>query len=278
MIDHTAQLLRAWADDLAAWRIPEPILNAVDESPWVLPTEVFSRRADRQLANPTGPSHARAMAALPKGGSVIDVGAAGGAASLPLAPRMTRLTAIDTHEPLLADLTRRAAPLKLELRTVHGSWPDVAAQVPAADVVVCHHVVYNVADLAPFVTALTAHARRRVIVEITARHPLTELNPYWREFHDLQRPTGPTADQVIELLRSLGLPTQTERWTRPAAAEYQSFTTLVDVTRRRLCLPPHRADDVATALRRHGITEHQPPDVGSSGQDLVTIWWPGHAR
>jgi SAM-dependent methyltransferase len=277
LTDHTTGLLRAWADDLAAWRIPEPIMAAVDESPWVLPTEVFSRRADRHLANPAGPSHVHAIAALPDGGSVIDVGAAGGAASLPLAPRMTRLTAIDTHRPLLEDLTRRAAPLGLELTTVHGCWPDVAGDVPTADIVVCHHVLYNVADLAPFVTALTTHARRRVIVEITARHPLTELNPYWREFHDLHRPTGPTADQVVELLQSLGIPAKTDRRTRPPAAEYRSFTTLVDVTRRRLCLPPHRAEDVAAALRRHGITDDEPPDLGSSGRDLVTIWWPGTA-
>ncbi len=274
---HTTELLHAWAADLAAWQIPEPITAAVDESPWVLPTEVFARRAERQLASPAGPSYTQALAALPDGGSVIDIGAGAGAASLPLAPRMTRLTAIDTHQPLLADLTRRAAPLGIQLSTVHGCWPDVAADLPAADVVVCHHVIYNVADLAPFVTALAAHARRRVVVEITARHPLTALNPYWREFHNLPRPTGPTAEQVIELLQSLGLPVHTERWTRPPAAEYPSFTTLVDVTRRRLCLPPHRAADVAAALRRHGVPEHEPPDLGSSGRDLVTIWWPGNA-
>jgi SAM-dependent methyltransferase len=275
--DHATERLRAWADDLAAWRIPDAILAAADESPWVLPTEVFARRADRQLAHPTGPSHAQAMAALPGGGSVIDIGAGGGAASLPLAPRMSRLTAIDANEPMLADLRHRAAPLGIDLHTVPGRWPDVAADVPPADIVVCHHGLYNVADLAPFVAALTTHARRRVIVELTARHPLTALNPFWHRFHGLQRPTGPTADQAVDLLRALGLPVHTHRWTRPPAAEYQSFTTLVDVTRRRLCLPPHRAGDVATALRQHGIPEHQPPDLGSSGHDLVTIWWPGHA-
>ncbi|HEV2783512.1 MAG TPA: methyltransferase domain-containing protein [Actinophytocola sp.] len=277
--DQTAtDLFRAWADDLAAWRIPERILTAVDESPWVLPDEVFARRADRQLAHPGGPSHARAIAVLPNRGSVIDVGAGGGAASLPLAPAMTRLTAIDANRSLLADLARRAAPLCLELATVHGRWPDVADRVPDADLVVCHHVLYDVADLAPFLLALTGHARRRVVVEITARHPLTALNPFWQEFHGLPRPTGPTADDVLGLLRSLGLDAKSERWTRPAVAEYKSFSTLVDVTRRRLCLPPNRAADVAAALHRHGITERKPPDLGSSGERLVTIWWPGQAR
>jgi SAM-dependent methyltransferase len=271
----STDLFAAWADDLAAWRIPESIMATAGESPWVLPTEVFSRRADQQLAHPIGPSYTRALAALPDRGSVIDVGAAGGAASLPLAPRMSRLTAIDTHEPLLADLARRAAPLGIELTTVCGCWPNVATGLPAADVVVCHHVLYNIPDLAPFLIALTTHARSRVVVEITARHPLTALNPYWREFHDLRRPTGPTAEQVIELLRALGIEARSECWTRSPAAEYESFGTLVDVTRRRLCLPPERAADVAAALRRRGVSESEPPDLGSSGADLVTIWWTG---
>lgn len=269
--------LARWAADLAAWRIPDSITSTVEESPWVLPTEVFSRRADRQLANPIGASHARAMEALPQGGSVLDVGAGGGAASLPLAPRMATLTAIDTHQGMLDDLTRRAAPLHIEPRLINGTWPDVADQAPTADVVICHHVLYNVPDLEPFVAALTTYARRRVVVEITARHPLAALNPYWHEFHQLTRPHNPCADQAIELLTSLGLAVRVDRWTAPPEAEYGTFATLVDVTRRRLCLPPEQAAEVRDALRRNGIDESQPPDLGSSGCDRVTISWPGKA-
>lgn len=270
--------LTRWATDLAAWRIPESILSGVDESPWILPTEVFSRRADRQLANPAGASYARATEAVPDGGSVLDVGAGGGAASLPLAPRMATLTAVDTHQGMLDDLTGRAAPLPVKLHVITGRWPDVAHQAPIADVVQCHHVLYNIPDLAPFVTALTAHARRRVVVEITARHPLAALNPYWQEFHHLARPHNPCADQAVEVLQSLGLDVRVDRWTAPPEAEYSTFATLVDVTRRRLCLPPARAADVADALRRNGIDESQPPDIGSSGCDRVTLSWLGTAN
>jgi SAM-dependent methyltransferase len=272
-----ADPLTRWARELEAWRIPEPITAAVEESPWVLPTEVFSRRADRQLADPIGASHERAMEALPDAGSVIDVGAGGGVASLPLAPRMARLTAVDTHPAMLEDLARRAAALPIELNLVTGAWPDVAGQVPAADLVVCHHVFYNVADLVPFVAELTGHARRRVVVEITARHPLAALNPYWREFHRLDRPTEPCAERAIQVLESLGLSVRVDRWTAPPEAEYAAFATLVDVTRRRLCLPPERAGEVAEALRRNGVEEARPPDIGSSGRERVTLSWPGTA-
>ncbi|MFI7702614.1 class I SAM-dependent methyltransferase [Nonomuraea sp. NPDC049480] len=273
----TTELLRAWAGHLAAWRIPERILSGVDESPWVLPDEVFARRARHYLSAPGGPSYDRAMEALGQGGSVLDVGAGGGAACLPLASRTTALTVVDSHQSLLDDLVRRAAPLGLAPVAVCGTWPEAAAKVPEADVVLCHHVIYNAADLEPFVAALTRHARRRVIAELTVRHPLTELNPYWKRFHGLERPEGPTAAHVIEILEALGLEVKAEQWTRPAMAEYDSFATLVDVARRRLCLPLDRRDDVAEALRDAGVSEERPPDLGSSGRDLVTLWWPGEA-
>jgi SAM-dependent methyltransferase len=263
-----------WADALAAWRIPPAILDAAPDSPWVLPEEVFSRRADQALASPGGVSYQRATEALGDGATVLDVGAGGGAASLPHAARITSLTAVDSQQSMLEDLARRAARLSLAPRLVVGRWPEAAADTPVADVVLCHHVLYNVAELAPFVRALTAHARRRVIVEITERHPLTALNPYWQRFHGLKRPEGPTADDAIALLRTLGLEVAAERWRRPATAEYASFGRLVDVTRRRLCLPPSRAGEVAAALKEEGVSPDRPPDLGSSGRELVTIGWP----
>jgi hypothetical protein len=60
---------------------------------------------------------------------------------------------------------------------VLGRWPDVAPSTPNTDVVVCHHVVCNVGDLAPFLAALDDHAERRVAVELTEHHPQSELSP-----------------------------------------------------------------------------------------------------
>ena len=35
--------------------------------------------------------------------------------------------------------------------TIHGRWPDVSGEVSPVDVAVAGHVLYNVADLEPFV-------------------------------------------------------------------------------------------------------------------------------
>jgi SAM-dependent methyltransferase len=270
-----SRALARWRSDLAAWAIPEHITAAVEESPWVLPRQVFVRRADRVAATPAGPSYQRAWAALDPPGSVLDVGTGAGAACLPLLPRCTSLTAVDTQQDMLDVLAERAAAAGAQARLVPGQWPDVAAQAGTADVVTCHHVVYNVADIEPFLTALSVAARRIVVVELTEVHPLASLNPLWLRFHGLVRPDRPTADDLLEILAAMGLHPSSQRWSRPASPDYASFAELTDVTRRRLCLAPERADEVAAALTDLGIDPRHPVDLGSSGRELVTIWWGG---
>ena len=272
-----AERLEQWRGDLAAWAIPEHITASVAESPWVLPRQVFARRADRLTATPSGPSYQRAWAALDPAGSVLDVGSGAGAACLPLVPRTTSLTAVDTDAEMLEKLSERAVAGGITARTVLGSWPEAAAQAGPADVVTCHHVLYNVPRVQPFVAALTRAARRTVVAEMTAEHPLVSLNALWRRFHGLRRPLSPTAADLIQILEAMGLRPGHETWRRPGGRDYASFDELVDVSRRRLCLPPERTAEVADALTDEGIDPENPEDVGSSGRDVVTIWWDGTA-
>jgi SAM-dependent methyltransferase len=267
--------LERWRADLAAWAIPEHITAAVTESPWVLPRQVFARRADRVSATPSGPSYQRAWAALDPPGSVLDVGSGAGAASLPLLPRATSLTAVDTDGGMLEELSERSAAAGITARTVLGRWPEAAAEAGPADVVTCHHVFYNVPGIQAFVTTLTGSARRRVVAEMTAQHPLVSLNALWLRFHGLRRPVAPTAADLIQILDAMGLRPGHETWRRPGGRDYASFAETVDVTRRRLCLPPERAAEVAAALAESGIDPENPEDLGSSGRDVVTIWWDG---
>jgi len=271
------ELLDHWRDELAAWAIPEHVTAAVSESPWVLPRQVFARRADRLAAAPAGPSFRRAWAALDPPGSVLDVGSGAGAASIPLLPRTTALTAVDADKEMLDLLASRATALAGRVRLVRGQWPDVAREAAPADVVTCFNVVYNVPDLLPFLAALTASARRTVVLEMTAEHPLVSMNELWLRFHGLRRPDGPTAGDVLRILAAMGTAAGHERWQRQSAADYATFDELVEVTRRRLCLPPERAADVASALRESEVDPGQPADLATVRRDVVTIWWAGSA-
>jgi len=265
--------LREWREQLEAWVIPEEILAKAPESPWVVPRDVFVRRVDRQLRAPATPTHEAVLEALDGAGTLIDVGAGAGAASLPCAKAITHLTAIDYDAGLLAKFAARALELGVPHLAVRGVWPEAAKDVQPADVIVCGHVLYNVPDLAPFVAALNVNARRRVVAEVAEAHPLTELNELWRRFHGIERPAGPTADDAVAALRELGVEPEVLRWRKKPSKEYQRFDELVEVTRRRLCLPAERTAEVADALRATGVDESTPPDLGSSGRAVVTISW-----
>ena len=258
-----------WSRALASWAIPQEIMDRAPESPWHFSAPLFARVAQRSLDDPVGgPSRRRAREALPDGGTVLDVGAGGGAASLPLAPPAALLTAVDESPEMLAAFATGAAGRGVRHQEAQGRWPDVAGSVEPADVVVCHHVLYNVPDLVPFAAALTAKARRRVVVEISERHPQSNLNHLWKAIHGIDRPTSPVASDAIEVLREMGLDVADEASDRGALWDDTDRSQVVEFTRRRLCLGPERDDEIARLLG--------PPDA-QPGRRLVTLWWPGSA-
>ena len=265
--------LTRWRDDLSAWRIPQTILDQASASPWTPERAVFVRRATARRMKPEGISFLRAREALPVGGSVLDVGAGAGAASLPLLDRAGILSAVDQDAPLLAELLTQAGAARDKVKAITGSWPIVASGVAAADVVVCHHVLYNVPDLEPFIDALDAHARGRVVIEITGQHPLARLNPLWRRFHGLVRPTRPTWEDALRAIRSFHEGIVVERAPAPAGVSFASWEELVASTTRRLCLPLERQGEVAAALTELGALPSDPTSWSGPDREVVTMWW-----
>ena len=251
-----------WADDLASWAIPPEILAAAPESPWIHPVEMFTVDGDV----PDSVSHQRAREALPAGGTVLDVGCGGGRAAMALVPPATRVIGVDEQQKMLDRFTVAALERGVPAETFLGFWPQEAPRTPAADVVVCHHVVYNVADLVPFVRALATHARRRVVIELPTAHPLTHMAPLWREFWGLERPTGPTADDCLAVVREAGIEPTMETWADAAFSARAKLTPeqQAHFMRIRLCLPEDRETDVAAFLARE--TDPQP-------RRTATLWW-----
>ena len=256
-----------WAAALAALAIPTHILEAAPESPYGFPARLFEHRAREALERPPTPSIERAREAVGGGGTVLDVGVGAGAASLPLAPPATSITGVDQSPRMLEAFRHAAEDRGVRHREVEGTWPGVASIVDDADVVLCHHVFYNAPDLAAFASALTDKARRRVVVELTARHPMCELNDLWLHFHGLVRPEGPKAEAAIAVLQETGIEPSTERWQRPSLG-HGSASERIALARKRLCLGPDRDEEIAALL---GGRELTPTDV-------VTLWWDGRAR
>jgi SAM-dependent methyltransferase len=265
--------LRAWSEALLARRIPDEVLDAAPEPPWGFPVETFRRRAEHALHGPATPTTRRALEALPVGGSVLDVGCGAGATSLPLAARAGRIVGIDRDPEMLRGFRTLAHEIGAEVDTIEGAWPEAAARAPRVDVVVCGHVLYDTADLAPFVAALNDRASRRVLVELTASHPLAWTSDLWERFHRIRLPAGPTADDAQRALRELGVPVQREDRVEPARGGFERREDAVALLRRRLCLTPDRDAELEEALGDRLRQRDGAWSVGPDRQSVATLWW-----
>jgi SAM-dependent methyltransferase len=254
-----------WAEQLAGWGVPQEILDRAPESPWFHDPQRFAADVD---VDRDSTSNRWAREVLPPlGGTVLDVGCGGGRSAVPLVPPATELIGVDPSGTMLDRFVAAASSVGVARRTVHGLWPDVAAHTPHADVVVCHHVTYNVGDIVPFVLALTDHARLAVVVELTVVHPMSAFAPAWEHFWGLARPGGPTSDGFIAVLSELGL--EPESTMAPHRSASDHVTDLVESTRRRLCLPAARDREIAEWLAEH------PPEFVDR---VATVRWAGAAE
>jgi 2-polyprenyl-3-methyl-5-hydroxy-6-metoxy-1,4-benzoquinol methylase len=259
----TSSAAARWAEALDAWAIPQEILDAAPESPWGFPSGLFERRHE-ELGPVDTPSYHRALEALSAGGSVLDVGVGGGAASLPLVPTAATITGVDQGAAMLESFARAARDVGVEHSVIEGSWPEIASRAPRADVVVCHHVFYNVPDLPPFAIALGEHARHRVVAELTERHPLVSLNDLWQHFHRTPRPDGPGAQDAHAVLAEAGIDAHIVAFDRPPKRHRLERPDLVAFVRRRLCLSPDADPEIDELLGdRESVTTGR----------AVTLWW-----
>lgn len=270
---------RRWEAALAGWGLPAEILAAAPVDPWSFaPGDLPAGGDDERTAAPS-PADEVALDALPRGGSVLDVGCGPGGSSWHLRGRAGRCTGVDRRADALVEYERTVTTPVVGLRsvltrtpavvTVPGRWPAVADRVGPHDVVVCHNTLYDVGeDVAGFVAALTDHARVAVVLAITDRHPLSWLTPYVEQLHGLGRPSEPSAATAADIVREVtGRRPATRRWSVDRARDVED-ERLVRLVARRCAVGEDRFGDVRTALRR------VPPAATIS---FVALSWPGTA-
>ena len=257
-------VLQNWSLSLKSWGIPQEILDQAPQSPWIHPVANFRPEGNLMVETP---SRLRALEALAtkENPSVLDVGCGGGRGAFGLTPPAVRVIGVDHQQGMLDVFVDEAKQRGLEVETILGDWPDVSAQTPNADVVVCHHVYYNVQDIAPFAQALNDHASTRVVIELPQQHPLSSLTEYWKHFWNLDRPSTPTAHDALNAMTSLGFDAHLELFAVPGTSRVMTDED-VEHTRIRLCLPASRDEEIRIFMESHPAGNRQ----------LATIWWDKH--
>jgi len=103
--------------------------------------------------------------------TLIDVGAGAGRHAVPLAGRLEWVTAVEPSQGMRAQIAPRD-----NVTVIASNWED--AEVAPADLVLCSHVLYGVAEPVPFIEKMNDAARERVFVmmrESDLPHPAAAI-------------------------------------------------------------------------------------------------------
>ncbi|HJQ95837.1 MAG TPA: SAM-dependent methyltransferase [Acidimicrobiia bacterium] len=261
-----------WRRELEAWRIPDQLLAAVPESPYSWPKELWKRRAERALDVERASPTLEAVKSLASKGPVLDVGAGTGRASLPLVRDGYRVTMVEPNPVMLEGLSELKGGVEFDV--IAGRWPEVASKVHPHSVGLAAHVVYDVADIGPFLAALDQSATSGVVLELTPTHPWVSLVSLYRELHGLDRPSGPTVDDLVAVIEeTIGVYPVVQRWSRPTDLVFETIGDAVEFTARRLVLPRERFDELEQRLLPRLVGRAGHWQIEPTERELCTLWW-----
>lgn len=192
--------------------------------------------------------------------SFLDVGCGTGRFSLECAHGVAEVTAVDPSSAMLQILRDEALRRAItNICCVHAKWEE--AEVAAADVTLCAHVLPFIEDAAKFLDRLNAFSRKRVFVYMNALGSETP-DPLWRHFHGEPLPPSPTYLDAIEVLRELGIEADVEIVELPRVVRYATIEEALREHEEALALDPDRAPELLSILKSWLVsdgTSWRPP-------------------
>ena len=136
--------------------------------------------------------------------TVLDVGAGAGRMALPIALKCRRVGVVEPSGSMLAEL--REAAEEADIRNIsitQATWED--AVVENAEIVLCAHVVYGVADIEPFIRKLEAHSNAFVIILAFVETPMNRISQFWEPVHGERRIDMPALPELVNALWDMGI-------------------------------------------------------------------------
>ena len=109
---------------------------------------------------------------------------------------------------------------------------------------------------------------------MTERHPRVTFAPLFRALHGVDRPDGPSVDDLVEVIvEEVGVRPEVERWDRPALMWFESWDEILAFYGKRLTLPLARRSELRPLLEPQVTEEDGRLYVGRREGRHGTLWW-----
>jgi SAM-dependent methyltransferase len=148
--------------------------------------------------------------------TLIDVGAGAGRYAVPLADRLDWVTAVEPSQGM-----RDLIPARDNMTVIASGWEE--AEPAPADLVICCHVLYGVADAPGFIAKLEAAATERVFIQLRHGQLRTPSDPLWELMVGTSRARQPQFADLWNLLEQIGIRAEV------GVLEYEGFQSWADL-------------------------------------------------
>jgi SAM-dependent methyltransferase len=271
--------LRRWAEIVERRRVQ---MDTAYAAAGISSSDYWGKRAKQYRASlhermDEDPFLTRVRRDVTPASTVLDVGAGTGRHTLALAPRVARVTAVEPSAAMLGLLCEDLEAHGLRnVVTVQAEW--LAADVEQADVVICSHVLYPIADVAPFVRKLAACAKERVFIYMRV-DPLPTDFGLWSEFHGVPLQLQPTHMDLLNAMAELEVAPDVEVVQHRFTWTFATIDEAVTQVRNSLCL---REDDRGATEKLRTLLEARlvrwpndrlGPEIGSARSAIIS-WAP----
>ncbi len=267
---------QCWADTVRANREQvDRVREDVEPGDFYAPLASMFRADPRRDDDPT---LAALRGLVAPGDTWLDVGAGGGRFALPLALLAREVVAVEPSAGMVAVLRDAMRQFDIaNVRVVQGRWPS-AGPVPA-DAALIAHVGYDVEEMARFLDAMEASARRLCVCVMLERPPTHPFDQMWPAVHGEPRAALPSLPEFLALLLARRRLFEV-RFVARSPQTFSSPDELVALARRQLWTRPGSArDEVLQAVLRERVVAREGR-VAASWDPVrvgVVTWSPASA-
>ena len=146
---------------------------------------------------------AAVAALIQPGDSVLDIGGGAGRVSLPLARHCREVVDVEPSPGMCAEFAESAAEAGItNARTLQSAWPATGI---SGDVTLVFNVTYFVREIVPFVEALLAAARRRVIIGVWSVPPPNAAAELFKAAFGEEQELAPGHAELLAVLWEMGV-------------------------------------------------------------------------
>ncbi len=207
--------------------------------------------------------------------TILDVGGGAGRLALPLALHSRHVTVVEPSESMVKELYDVAGEHGIDnVSVVKATWED--ADVEPADIVLCSHVIYGVADAEPFVRKLTDHTKKKVLLLAFMDAPQARLAPIWEPIHGEERIDLPALPELLAAMWDMDIFPDVEMLTRTGLHSFDDRESALDQLRRRLYVVPGSQKDARLKVAMKDLVYESPDGLavkGSKPRRLGLLSW-----